>query len=222
MSLSIPMLFGTRHERLVIIGEGETSSSGERRYVCACDCGKSSLVAGGNLRSGITRSCGCLQRELLARRATKHGCATDDGRTPEYATWQAMWSRTRAHSGKHHRDYVLRGITVCERWKSFELFLADMGPRPSPKHSIDRVDNDGNYELSNCRWATRLEQMNNQGMRRNNTSGIKGVSWNKNARKWQAGICRNRKKIHLGLFGEIAEAAAAIEAARAKLDVGAP
>ena len=123
-----------------------------------------------SLRGGVSLSCGCLQREI----ATTHGESRVGAYTPEYNAWSSMRRRCAARSGDKFRRYGARGITVCDRWReSFENFLADMGRKPTPKHSIDRVDNDGNYEPSNCRWATAKEQQRNRGFNRLVTIGGK-------------------------------------------------
>jgi hypothetical protein len=111
----------------------------------------------------MSRSCGCLRSETH----TTHGTTKGGHKTPEYRAWQAMKNRCYYEGHVQFKDYGGRGIVVCERWlESFETFLADMGPRPTPSHSLDRFpDVNGNYEPSNCRWATSSEQHRN---RRNN------------------------------------------------------
>lgn len=136
---------------------------GARHVNCRCECGTIRDVRLRNLRRNTSSSCGCLHRELKANGFhITHGCARKGLHSPEYRTWESMLRRVRATKGKHYRDYVLRGVIVCDRWLVFENFLADMGPRPSSKHSIDRINNDGNYEPGNCRWATARQQRLNQ------------------------------------------------------------
>jgi hypothetical protein len=127
--------------------------------LCRCACGTEQFRCRlANLRNGTTKSCGCLRREAGQRNAT-HGMT----KTPEYRAWQSMRARCTDPTDKSFIHYGGRGIAVCQAWEeSFETFLADMGRRPTAKHSIDREKNDGNYEPGNCRWATRLQQTRNR------------------------------------------------------------
>ncbi len=124
------------------------------RWLCQCDCGERSVIRGTHLRTGNNRSCGCLGR---ASRMT-HGMT----KTPTYDSWRNIIYRCCNPQSDKAKDYIDRGISVCDRWRnSFELFLADMGECP-PGLAIDRIDNDGDYEPGNCRWATQTEQQRNR------------------------------------------------------------
>lgn len=155
-------LEGQRFGRLVVIRRDNPGPRGQSYWLCVCDCGVEKVIAQANILNGHIRSCGCLSRETTIKRQTTHGLA---GRVdaPEYQIWQAM--KNRCYNGKmqSYKDYGGRGIEVCERWReSFTAFIEDMGRRPSAEHSIERRNNDGNYEPSNCFWATRLEQGRNK------------------------------------------------------------
>lgn len=161
MSNIIPME-GKKFGRLLVIRQLGFSPDGSVIWECLCDCGASINAVAFKLRNGHTKSCGCLVRDL----ATKHGHNTGAGKSAEYHSWDAM--KQRCLNPKHRRfiDWGGRGIKVCDRWLSFENFLQDMGLKPSRSHTIDRIDNDRNYEPSNCRWATTAEQAINKRVRK--------------------------------------------------------
>lgn len=150
-------LIGQRFGRWTVIAEAQKYRH-KVLWPCRCDCGVERLVENWKMRSGGSRSCGCLRRDLRGTQGFKHGMVG----TPEYRIWAGMLRRCRLGSKTQYHRYGGRGITVCERWEEFENFYADMGMRPSPNHSIDRINNDGNYEPGNCRWATTKEQGENK------------------------------------------------------------
>lgn len=114
------------------------------------------------LQKGSVRSCGCLRRETCVSAPTKHGASKHGFVMAEYSTLRGIIQRCENKRSLHFDKYGGRGIRVCDRWReSFENFLADMGPKPTPKHSLDRIDVNGHYEPGNCRWATQTEQMRN-------------------------------------------------------------
>ncbi len=126
-------------------------------WLCSCDCGNNHTTTGSCLRSGESKSCGCLKADSLRAAHTTHG----HSRSRTYISWQKMHERCTNHKRHRFEHYGGRGIKVCKHWEKFENFLADMGERP-PGTSIDRhPDNDGNYEPTNCRWATPKQQQEN-------------------------------------------------------------
>lgn len=150
-------LAGHRFGRLVVLRL--TATPARRIWLCRCDCGEQRLVDTHRLQIGHTTSCGCFKREKAAESLRTHGMR--DSR--EYRIWCNMKERCYTTTRAHYPRYGGRGIQVCERWRgSFENFYADLGPCPSPKHSLEREDNEGHYQPTNCRWATPVEQARNK------------------------------------------------------------
>lgn len=171
----------------------------------SCECGNTALATLSDLTAGKTNSCGCLRGE-------NHGKSA----LPEYKCWSSMRERCHNKNTVSFMDYGARGITVCERWEKFSNFLYDMGLKPSPKHTLDRINVNGNYEPTNCRWVTRLEQAQNKRIYKPNKTGHRDVSWNKKSQRWQARISVNKTRFYLGMYRDLEDAIAARKAAEVK------
>jgi hypothetical protein len=146
---------GRKFGRLTVAGYAGRNARGGSQWLCECECGSEIISRQRSLQSGSTRSCGCLHSDVVIKHA--------DSNSTEYRTWDSMKRRCYNPRTKHFEHYGGRGIKVCDRWRdSYEAFLEDMGRRPSSKHSLDRIKNDGDYELSNCRWTLQVIQIRNR------------------------------------------------------------
>lgn len=199
---------GERFGRLVITEPYHEKRGKVWYHKCACDCGNERMAAGGDMKQGKVTSCGCLRKEMK----TSHGMTKE----PEYAVWNAMLQRCEKENYALYKNYGGRGIKVCERWHKFANFIADMGRRPSDDHTLERVDNDGDYEPGNCRWDTRAAQSLNQRVRRDNKTGCRGVSLDSSSGYYQANINVEGKRVYLGRFSDIDSAVSARKKAEAK------
>lgn len=164
-----PVQIGDRVGQLLVLAEAPPEIPLRGRnllWLCVCDCGTFCCKKRSILNRHITQSCGCLTTETTRRRSTTHGATRGGKETAEHRAWQAMKTRVTNPKQKAYSNYGGRGITICERWlASFEDFLSDIvheiGPHPGKGYSLDRVDNNGNYEPGNVRWATWVTQGNN-------------------------------------------------------------
>lgn len=160
---------GQRFGHLLVINYiGEHISNNkktrQRLWLCLCDCGNTKIASSVLLRKGKTDNCGCKTKDRLSLAKSSHGLSSSD----EYKTWARIKNRCYNKNTEDYSLYGARGIVVCDRWlNSFENFYSDMGVKPSKKHSIDRINNDGNYEPSNCRWSSIDAQARNK---RNNVN----------------------------------------------------
>jgi hypothetical protein len=152
---------GTKFGRLTVTEELSPrirNGKAYRLFLCECDCGERIEALLCNLRTGKSTSCGCLKIERAVEARRTHGLS----QTPEYSVWADMLVRCHNPNHKHFARYGGRGIKVCDRWRnSCQAFISDVGTRPSRLHTLDRINNDGDYEPSNVRWATQKQQCRN-------------------------------------------------------------
>lgn len=158
---------GEKYGRLEIVEFDEliVTPSNHYRYfwLCLCECGNVKSINFDCLKSGDSKSCGCLSPETTSKLFTKHGYRKKGKILSEYYCWYNMIQRCINPKNEFYHRYGGRGISVCQKWsESFENFIKDIGYKPSKKYSLDRINNDGNYEPSNCKWSTKIEQDNNR------------------------------------------------------------
>ena len=215
---------GERFGRLIVIEEAtpriRPDNNGVRRMVkCQCDCGNTTTVLLHRLRSGLTKSCGCLSRETTSRRSKKHGLL----KHPVYGLWAGMKKRCLNPNNHKFKDYGGRGIKVCDEWmKDFTVFFKwAIANHWREGLFIDRKDVNGNYCPVNCRFVDAgLSSRNARLLRSNNTSGYRGVNWKYN--KWVSRICCRGACFNLGRFDTPLEAAHAYDAKARELNAGYP
>lgn len=161
---------GNRYGRLVVLERDENSRCNHAQWKCVCDCGNQTVVLGKSLRKGRTQSCSCLQKDLLTEANLIHGHARTGNKTYLHSLWRNMKDRCYNLNNKDYHSYGGRGISVYEPWrcgtlvakKFIDWILVNLGHRPTPQHSIDRIDSNGNYVPGNLRWSTDKEQGNNK------------------------------------------------------------
>jgi hypothetical protein len=172
MSRSID-LSGKVFDAWTVLSRAGLGKSREQLWLCRCSCGTEKVVIGRTLRKGLSHSCGCMSAKRIGDHQRTHGMTG----TTEHKIWTMMRTRCSNEKYTHYKNYGGRGITVCDAWAgSFERFYADIGPRPSAHHTLDRIDNSKGYSPENCRWSTRGEQ--NRNHRRNRLLSLNGETMN--------------------------------------------
>jgi len=198
-------LIGQKFGRLLPIKCVGKNNNRECLWLCKCECGNEKIISGRSLRSGATRSCGCLQKEFIIFKNTKHGHAKRDKKSKTHIAWGHMIDRCTNVNNKYYKDYGGRGITICDRWQKpngegFRNFLKDMGECP-PGLSLDRIDNNkllNSYSPKNCRWATDIQQHRNTRRNRKIPYGDKEYCLIELSEKYNINRCTLQGRLNSG------------------------
>lgn len=211
-------LVGQVFGRLTVVSESKELKGKNVTWSCKCLCGNTVVVAGSPLVCGRTKSCGCLQKEQLAKTVSEKVKTHGLSKHPLHKVWSSMKERCYNPKVSHYKYYGGRGVKVCDRWKdSFENFYNDVIEGYNKGLQIDRIDNDGIYEPSNCRWVTQQQNRLNRGSVSGSSSKYKGVFWDKKAKKWRVVISKDGVKHRLGWFNDEDEAARVYDRAAQEL-----
>lgn len=202
-------LTGKTFGRWFVINRVENSIYGETQWLCRCACGTERVVKGNPMRRGVSKSCGCLSVDVARQTHTKHGMHG----TKEYKAWDGMIDRCTNPNNESYFNYGGRGIRVCDRWRDFVNFYADMGP--SNGLTLDRRNNDGHYEPGNCRWADWSTQMGNKRLNPESKTGVIGVTPTKQG-GYSAELHVNNVRVFRQHFMNLDDAIAARKAAEIK------
>lgn len=190
-------LTGKKFGKLTVIRLSERKN-GRITWLCECDCGNEKVIRADDLRTGNSKTCGCSY--------AVHGHNTRRGATSEYRSWNKMIQRCYNKKNRMYKFYGAKGVKVCDEWHEFKNFINDMGEKPTTDHSIDRIDVNGNYEPSNCKWSTRLEQDRNKRIRGTNKTGVNGIHYDKKNKKYRASIGVEGKTYQSKRFNTLDEA----------------
>jgi hypothetical protein len=209
-------LSGQKFTRWTVIEASSERVCNKKMWRCICECGTEGLIPTGNLNSGKSKSCGCLDREVAAKRMTRHGHAKGGSRSVENYTYNHMLSRCYNPLTRGYKNYGGRGIKVCDEWigpDGFQNFLDHIGHRPEGDYSLDRINVNKDYEPGNVRWASYAVQARNRRLFESNKSGIAGVWFNDKTKKWLVTITVTYKKIHIKSTDDFFEACCARKSA---------